>query len=572
MIKKFTVLLVLIVSHFASAQKPTKIQLVHADILEYDEQSGSKVKRLIGKVIFKHDKVLLHCDSAYLYSETNMLEAFSNVHIEEGNSLNLYGDFLKYDGNTKKAEFHGNVKLLHNDMTLTTEHLNQDLNTNIGRYYDGGNIIDAENNLYSIIGHYYSNISEFFFKDSVVLINPEYTMYSDTLRYNTISEIAYFFGPTTIKSNENLIYCENGWYDTKNDLSQFNKNAFIHSKEHTIRGDSIFYDKNKGYGQAFKNIEITDTVENIIINGDYAEFFEEDEITIITGNAMLTQVYDEDSLFLHADTLKMTRNSSPVPTTLDEPTLEEPPKSDYNTDNYRILYAYYNVKFYKTDLQGKCDSLIYSFKDSTIRLYYEPVLWTEENQLTAMYIEIKTDDEGIRTLWLDTNAFIISSTPVPTQSVGKSVSGDSTEAQNATNSQYQTVDSALSELDKQKAPPSLSGRGSEGGAAFNQIKGKNMKGYFIDNQLHKIEVTGNGQTIYYAQEDDGSFIGVNKIDCSDMIIRVMDNTIDKITFITKPEATLYPIDELDPKELLLMDFKWLEEKRPLKKEDIFIYD
>ena len=131
-------------------------------------------------------------------------------------------------------------------------------------------------------------------------------MKSDTLRYNSISEIAYFFGPTTIqvKNEGTLIYCENGWYDTKNDISQFDKNAFLHSKEHTIRGDSLFYDKNKGYGQAFKNITATDTVENIIINGDYAEFFEENEITIITGNAMLTQVYDEDSLFLHADTLK----------------------------------------------------------------------------------------------------------------------------------------------------------------------------------------------------------------------------------------------------------------------------
>ena len=553
MIKKFTVLLVLVVSHFASAQKPTKIELVHANTLEYDESralGSSKVKRLIGKVIFKHDNVLLHCDSAYLYSETNTLEAFSNVHIEEGDSLNLYGDFLKYDGNTKKAELHGNVKLLQNDMTLTTEHLNQDLNTNIGRYYDGGNIIDSENNLYSTIGHYYSNTREFFFKDSVVLINPEYTMNSDTLRYNTISEIAYFFEPTTIKSKENLIYCENGWYDTKNDLSQFNKNAFIQSKEHTIRGDSLFYDKNKGYGQAFKNIEITDTVENIIINGDYAEFFEENEITIITGKAMLTQVYDEDSLFLHADTLKATYDS---------------------TGNHRILYAFNKAKFYKHDLQGKCDSLIYSYRDSTIRLYNEPVLWTEENQLTAMYIEIKTGDDGVRALRLDTNAFIISKSPPPAPPKGgESVSADSTEAQRSKSPAMKKGHSERSE--KPPADSTYHAMGSEGGAAFNQIKGKNMKGYFIDNQLYKIEVTGNGQTIYYAQEDDGSFIGVNKIDCSDMMILVKDNTIDKITFITEPEATLYPMGELDPKELLLRDFKWLEEKRPRKKEDIFIYD
>ena len=134
MIKNLKILSILAVSHFALAQKPTKIELVHANTLEYDEQSGNKVRRLIGSVIFKHDNVLLNCDSAYMYSETNNLEAFGNVHIKEGDSLNIYGDFLKYDGNSKKGELHGNVKLLHNDMVLTTEHLNQDLKDNIGKY------------------------------------------------------------------------------------------------------------------------------------------------------------------------------------------------------------------------------------------------------------------------------------------------------------------------------------------------------------------------------------------------------------------------------------------------------
>ncbi|MFH1321257.1 MAG: OstA-like protein [Bacteroidota bacterium] len=520
------------------AQKPTKIEIVNADILEYDEQLGSNIRRLIGNVAFKQDNVLLYCDSAYMYPEKNSLDAFSKVHINQGDTLNIYGDLLNYNGNTKMAELHGNVKLIQEDMTLTTEHLNYDINENMANYYNGGNVIDKNNNLSSIKGYYYSNTRLFFFKDSVVLLNPEYTMNTDTLKYNTITEIAYFFGPTTIISKNpegdngagNIIYCENGWYDTRNDLSQFNKNSTLQFGKQTITGDSLFYDKDKGYGQAFDNVEITDTVENIIINGNYAEYFEESDLTIITGNAMLTQIYDEDSLFLHADTLKATYDS---------------------TGKNRIMYAYYKVKFYKSDLQGSCDSLIYAYSDSIIQLYDKPVLWSDENQFTAEYIEIKTNDEGISSLWMYNDAFIISRVESP---------GNYEKDTALTSTGEDTIvkdESAVVSLDP---------------APFNQIKGKNMTGYFIDNHLHKIKVTGNGQTIYYAQEDDGFFIGVNKADCSDMLIIVKDNTIETITFLTKPGATLYPMNDLKPDDLLFKDFKWFDEKRPMKKEDIFVWE
>lgn len=499
MVKKILFLSFYLLSHGVMAQKTAKIQLLNADVLEYDEQLGGKVKRLKGNVAFKHEKITMYCDSAYLYSETNILEAFSNVHIKEGDNLNVYGDFLKYDGNVKKAELHGNAKLIHRNMTLTTENLTQDIGNNISSYYDGGEIIDADNQLFSKIGFYYPNSSEFFFKDSVVLINPEYTMNSDTLKYNTQTEISYFFGPTTIISKENFIYCENGWYDTKSDISQFNKNASLVSNEQSIRGDSLFYDRGKGYGEAFGNVVVHDTVQDIIISGDYLEYFEKENIAMVTKNAMLTDIFDDDSLFMHADTFKTGFDS---------------------TGDHRMLYAYNQVKFFRPDLQGLCDSIIYTYKDSTIQLYTDPVLWSEENQMTADYIEMQTDSGGIKSLTFDHNAFIVS-----------------------------FVDS---------------GR-------YNQIKGKDMVAYFNDNELNSIEVIGNGQTIYYAQEEDSSYIGVNKTDCSNMLIYIKENAIDKMTFITKPDATLYPIDELQSDEVILKGFKWLEDKRPLDKEDIFVW-
>jgi len=497
MLKRYFTLGLLLSSLHLFSQSPTKIQLVNADVLEYDEQRGEKVKRLIGNVVFKHDKVLMYCDSAYLYSETNLLEAFSNVRLKEGDSLNVYGDFLVYQGNNKIAEINENVRLLHKNLTLTTNKLTQNTETNVAYYLEGGNIVDGDNHLTSKIGYYYPKDYEFFFKDSVKLVNPEYSMNSDTLKYNTNTEVTYFFGPTNIISDSNHIYCENGWYNTHTDISQFNKNAKITSKNQSITADSLYYDRNKGYSEAHGNIAMHDTVENIIISGDFGIYFEKTERAMVTQNAMLTDIYDDDSLFMHADTFKTGFDS---------------------TGEHKLLFAYTNVKFFKEDLQGVCDSLIYGFEDSLIRMFNNPVLWSDENQMIAEHVRLKTGDDGIELLLFDHNAFISS-----------------------------FVDSNM----------------------YNQIKGKNMIGYFKDGTLDKIKVTGNGQTIYYAQEEDKSFIGTNIADCTDMMVYVKDNTIEKITFITKPDAVMHPMGKLSKDETTLRGFEWFGSRRPTDKQDIF---
>ena len=387
MFKRYFTIISLLVSLNLFAQAPTKIQLVNADVLEYDEQKGSKVKRLIGNVVFKHDNVLMYCDSAYLYSETNLLEAFSNVHLKESDSLNVYGDFLIYKGNDKIAELKDNVRLIHNNLTLTTNKLTQNMETNVAFYREGGNIVDGDNHLTSKIGFYYPDNYEFFFKDSVVLINPQYTMTSDTLKYNTNTEVTYFFGPTNITSDSNHIYCENGWYNTKTDISQFNKHARITSKAQSITADSLYYDRNRGYSEAHGNIVMHDTVENIIISGDFGIYFEKTERAMVTQNAMLTDIYDDDSLFMHADTFKTGFDS---------------------TGEHKLLFAYKDVKFFKQDLQGVCDSLVYGFNDSLIRMFNNPILWSDENQMIAEHIRLKTGDDGIELLLFDRNAFISS--------------------------------------------------------------------------------------------------------------------------------------------------------------------
>ncbi len=504
----FIIILTGIFSATASAQvsgkggqngKVRKIEIVNANSTEFDASLGTNAKRLIGNVIFKHGDAIMYCDSAYYFSDINVMDAYSHVHIIRNDTLHLYGDFLKYIGNEKLAEVRDNVKLVDNETTLTTNYLDFNIRENYGYYMNGGDIVSGQNNLRSEKGYYYANTKTFFFKDSVVINNPDYDIYSDTLQYNTESKIAWFYGPTEIISDENYIYCENGWYDTDKDISQFNKNAWLKSKDQILKGDSLYYERNTGFGQAFNHVQLHDLKQDVILRGNFAEYYEEPERALLTDSAVFMQISDDkDTLYVHADTLRSVMDTSGI---------------------HKIIKAYYKVKIYEKDLQGKCDSLAYSFADSVIRLYREPVLWSADNQLTADYIEIQTKNNNVNKIVMENTAFIIS---------------------------------------------------REDSVRFNQIKGKKMTGYFSNNELYKIDVDGNGQTIYFAR-DKNVIVGVNKAESSSLIIYLQDRKIRKINFITKPAGTLYPPFTLKRDELMLKDFQWYAGYRPLNKHDIFTW-
>ncbi len=484
------------------SQERRQIELVQAESMKFDRSIGENVRRLINDVIFKHDETKMLCDSAYLFTVENKLHAFSNIHIIVSDSVDIFGDKLYYNGNTRIAELHGNVKMIDNQMTLTTDHLFYNLDTDVANYIDGGKIVDAENTLTSVLGFYFSELKDAHFKDNVVLVNPEYTMYSDTLKYNTLSEIAYFYGPTRIISDDNLIFCKNGWYDTKNDLAQFQKDAYLTNGEQYLSGDSLFYDRNVGYGKAMKNVFMKDSVQNVIITGEFGEHFEEKGVSEVTIRPVLTVIEEADSLFLHADTLRYVVDD----------------KKDT-----KILYAYYKAKFYRKDLQGLSDSIVYNFSDSIIYMYHEPILWTGPHQLTANHIQVKTGDEEIESLHLFEAAFIIT------------------------------------EDNKQEEH-------------YNQVKGRKIDGIFRNNEIYRIDVFGNGETIYYVREEDGSLTGINVALSNTMSIYIEDNAVARVTWREKPEADLFPPEQLPHDNRFLNQFILHTTRRPNSKYDIFIWE
>jgi lipopolysaccharide assembly outer membrane protein LptD (OstA) len=496
----------LLISFSSYAQKTSKVEVINADVFEFVKIGDKQIRKLKGHCAFRQDNVLLYCDSALLYQETNSVDAFGHVHIRQGDSLNLYGDLLKYDGNAKLARFNKNIRVVHNDMVLTTDILTYDTKNRVATYYEGGKIVNEENVLTSKLGYYYAKNSDAFFKKDVVMVNPKYVMNSDTLKYNTQTKISTFFGPTTIKSDEDFLYSENGTYNTKTDIAQFSKNAYYESDNQRLRGDQLYYDRKKGIGRATDNVVFTDTVQKIIIRGNKANYHKPSETVVATNKAYVTMLVEKDSLYLSADTLKSVMDT---------------------VTKLRTLFAYHDAQIFKTDLRARCDSLVYTEKDSTISCYHNPVMWSQNAQLTGDFITLNLKNQKMHKMNLYNSAFVV------------------------------MVDS----LDSTK---------------FDQVRGKNMFGYFINNKLSRLDVEGNGQSVYYAKEDvkdsvvtdSVEYIGVNRAECSNMIIYFADNKVQKVNFITKPDATFYPIDELTPNELRLKGFSWREALKPKRKEDI----
>ena len=488
------------ISTITIAQKKEKIQILNADDFIYSEKSNKDVQKLVGNVKLKHQDALMFCDSAYVYKLSNQMEAFGNVRIKQGDTLSLTGNYLKYDGNAKIADVRKNVVLNRPDISLTTDKLILDRTTNIAYYLNGANIISKTDNnkLFSRKGYYYINQDVFFFKDSVVLRNEKYTMKSDTMKYWTTTEEVFFFGPTEIISEDNYIYCENGYYNTINERSKFLKNAYLISSKQKLMGDTLTYDRIKGYGEARGQISIIDTAENITVKGGLAKFYEQSDSAEVTKKALLVQPFEEDTLFMHAKLFRVFPNK----------------------DGKRVMQAFYQVNLFKKDLQGSCDSIAYSFTDSTLKMFYEPILWSDQNQITGTIVNINMKDGKIDELFIPEDAFI------------------------------------TSEVDTTR---------------YNQIKGKQLTGTFFENKLKKVFIEGNGQTIYYGQDENNKFIGVNRAESSDLLIGLKENEIETITFVNDPDATLYPLNELKPDELLLGGFNWKIEFRPLKMSDVFIW-
>ncbi len=357
--------------------KKTRVDLLHADEGVADKLARPDVQVLIGNVQLLHDSMYMYCDSALIYETTNSIEAFSNVRMEQGDTLFIYGDYLFYDGMTQLAMLRENVKLINRNTTLLTDSLNYDRIFDLGYYFEGGMLMDEENVLTSDWGEYSPATKISVFNHDVKLVNPQFTLTSDTLVYNTETKITNILGPSDIVSENNHIYSELGFYNTLTEQAELLNRSVLTNEGKKLTGDSLFYDRVAGYGEAFDNVVMNDTVNMNMLTGDYCYYNEMTEYAYATKRAVGIDYSQGDSLYIHGDTLQLNTYY-------------------LNTDSmYRQMRAHYKVRIYRTDVQGVCDSLVFDSRDSCLTMYEDPILWNEDQQLLGEEIKIYMNDSTI---------------------------------------------------------------------------------------------------------------------------------------------------------------------------------
>ena len=490
----------------------TMVYLDHSNTLSFDEERISDAQILRGDVIFRHEDALMYCDSAYFYEGTNSLDAFGHVRFVQGDTLQGFGDKLFYDGNTKIARLRRHVRLVHgregaNPTILTTDSLNYDRAASVAYYFHGGTVRDSLNTLVSQRGHYYPNTKQAIFSRDVKLTNPNFVLTSDTLIYNTETKITDIVSPTDIiYDKETDIHSSRGWYNTETEQSMLLDRSVVHHNDgKMMTGDTIYYDKRIGFGEVVGDMTMSDSAQHATLTGQYGQMWEEDSRGYATDSALMVD---------WSDTLHIAYIHADTLFT-EELHYTDSARLD---STYRRVRAFFGVRVYRDDMQMTCDSMVYLSSDSTIHLYTTPTCWSENQQVSAdsmtVYIVNGTVDHTIGT----GNALCVMS---------------------------DTLD------------------------CFNQMSGKEVKTTLVNGEVKLVDMDGNALTIYYAKEEDGSFVGMNTTESSHIRMYVEEQKLHHMLFTKETTGVLYPMDQIPEGADKLEAFFWADDVRPKSPEDVF---
>lgn len=478
------------------------VYLERASTLSFDKVLGPDYQLVSGDVVFRHEGARLFCDSAFFYPSTNSLLAMGNVHMEQGDTLFLYAATMYYDGDAKLAKARDKVRMENRNVTLFTDSLNYDRVTNMGYFFDGGLLVDANkdgtsNELSSEYGQYSPKTKEAWFKNEVKLVNPNFVMTNDQLFYNTGTELASIVSATKIVSDSGEIHTTNGWYNTRSEQSHLLNRSYVDTQNRHLIADTLDYNSKTSVGIGHGRVILVDTLNSATIHSDYGYSDQKKGYALMARNALLIEHSTKDTLFLHADTLMTCSDSV-----------------------FRQVKAYYGVRFYRSDLQGVCDSMFYSTKDSVLRLFSQPILWSEQQQLTGKSMELHTKYNKPETLKVNSSALVIAF-----------------------------------------AKDSL----------YNQSSGRELVALFdsIGKDIIRVDINGNAETVYLPLEKDGSVMGLNRLEGGSLTMYRKDGALEKLVVWPKPKGAFYPLAKLPPEKRYLDQFKWYEDIRPTDPGDVF---
>ena len=519
------------------APEGKKIDILSA--LKYNYQkldSLNEIVSLVGKVIVKQDKVLFYADSAVLNRQLNILEAFGNVHINDADSIHTYAQYLKYLGKEKKAYLQKKVRLTDGEGTLTTEELEYDATVKIGTYLKGGKLVNKKSTLTSTEGYYYGDTKDVIFKKKVVMIDPDNKINSDTLQYNTSTEIATFTSPTIVYNvkDKRTIKTREGFYDMKNKKAELYKRSVIDDSSAIFTADDMAFDDSTGLGEFRGNAvyKSKDTAQGFDMIANNIRTNKKTNSMVATQKPLLLIKQGADTIYIAADTLYSAKLSDLtkkriVPQVRDAFWLDSISKQtkliskDEEDSADKFFEAYYNVKIFSDSLQATGDSLFYSLKDSVFRLFKKPIVWAQENQITGDTIYLFIKNKKPERLYVFENSMAINK-----------------------------VDSA---------------------DYYNQLRGTTINANFVDGKINEMRAKGNAENVYYALDEEKNFIGVNKSSADIIDVFFEDSKPQKVVFLRNLEGTTYPMRGTNHEELKIRGFKWNENLRPKSKFDLLIF-
>lgn len=597
----------------------------NADKFEFKTiDSVTELQILIGHVVIHQGKTIFEADSVVYNEKKNYMEAFGKVHINDADSINIYSDYMKYEGSKKLAQFRKKVKLTDGNSTLYTEEMDYDMNGKVGTYRKGGRIDSKETTLYSKEGFYYADIKDVYFFGDVKMSDPEVALASDSLLYNTTSEVATFIAPTTIKSGNSVSNVQSGYYDLKTKKAVFAGRSIVRDSASTIIADKMVMDDKTGFGEANGNVQYKDTAQGVLLFSNRVFFNKTKKNFLATEKPVLVVVQDKDSVYIAADTIfsglmkdldkikggyilefdtvrstkviqldsllrqdsstsvstkdSVQTNPAAVAQTIDSvqqkvtvpaaikdtvskttagvketkrdktamPVLaprdtvtkvKDAPavlvadsadqrttfakRKKEETDTLRFITAFRNVRIYNDSLQAVADSMFYSGVDSVFELYREPIAWSRGSQITGDTIFVYTKNKKPSRLFVFENALVI-----------------------------QNV--------------------KESAGFFNQVKGRTINAFFKDGELDYVKAKGTAESIYYAQDQDSAFVGMNRTSADMIDMYFANREAKKVKFTYSVKGTTYPIRKLPADKKQLDNFKWLEQRRPKTKLELFL--
>jgi lipopolysaccharide export system protein LptA len=471
---------------------------------------------LVGHVKIKQGKTLLFGDSLILNSTLNTLEGFGNIHINDADSVHTYADYLRYIGNTKKAYLRKHVKLTDGKGVLTTDSLDYDVSVKIGNFKKGGKLVRNKTTLTSKEGYYYGVTRDVIFRNKVVVKDPETNINTDTLEYNTYSQLANFISPTKIITGTRVIRTKNGNYNTGTRKGYLYERSSIDDSTYTFIADEMAIDDSLGLGE-FRGNALYKSKDSLSFDlmANNIKTNRTKDILLATELPILLIKQQKDTLYVSADTLFSAKVSDlKRPLTKARDSVGKIKDSSLN----KYFEAFHNVKVYSDSLQAKCDSLFYALSDSTIRMLNNPIVWSNNNQIMGDTIYMFIENKNPEQLKVFENAF------------------------------------AVSKIDTTQY--------------YNQLKGIRLNAWFKDGNLTKMQTKGNAENIYFALDKNKDFIGVNHSSAQIIEITFENGEASKVVFINQLQGKMTPIGQTPKEEILLRNFKWQEDLRPKSKYDI----